>query len=262
MNFEGRDGIVREVQKLLGVGVDGVAGRNTWRAIEGRITGRNLGTNNKQRIRNVQVHLNLKNDGLDGRNTWNAIRNNLTPTSNNIQLNNTRPQLNNKFSETIRLSEQTNGSNTQTIKPSAIVLHHTSGNYEGSINWTNRIFNEKGQRLYGSYHCIIARDGRRTITNHDTNRAYHAGQSSFKGRSNLNGWSLGVAWERDTYTEPLSDAAIESALEYILPRMQRWGITPDNVTDHRTVSPGRKDDIAPREFEKFMRILRERWSKY
>lgn len=168
----------------------------------------------------------------------------------------------NKYSETIQLSKQTNGAYAQKITPTAIVLHHTSGNYNGSISWTNRTHDNKGKRLYASYHCIIARDGRRTITNEDDNRAYHAGASTFKGKKSLNGWSLGVAFERDTNTEPLQDAAIESALEYMLPRMKKWNITPDNVTDHRTVSPGRKNDLAQKEYEKFMKILRERWGKY
>ena len=266
MVFNGRNELVREVQRLLGVGVDGIAGPITWRSIEGRITGRNIGRNNNQRIRNVQSYLKLVVDGIDGPATWNAIRNTLQAQNNTII---TPPTTivgvdGNKYPERIQLSQQTTGPRSQRITPSAIVLHHTSGNYEGSVNWTNRIYNERGGRLYASYHCIIARDGRRTITNEDTNRAYHAGASSFKGRSGLNLWSLGVAWERDTYGEPLSDAAIESALEYMLPRMKRWNTTPDWVTDHRTVATprGRKVDIAPKELEKFMKILRERWKKY
>jgi len=250
--------IIRNVQRLLGVTVDGVAGKMTWRVIEGRITGNNLGINNTQRIINVQRFLKLKDDGVAGQITWNAILNALSNDSTVAPV----VEQNGEYSESIRLSKQTNGEYAQRITPTAIVLHHTSGNYEGSIEWTNRIFNESGGRLYGSYHCIIARDGRRTITNLDNNRAYHAGRSSFKGRSGLNNWSLGVAWERNTYNEPLSNAAIESALEYILPRMKKWGIAPDNVTDHRTVAPNRKDDIAPKEYEKFMKILRERWKNY
>jgi len=258
MDSNNKNDLVKRVQRLLGVGADGVAGNVTWRAIEGRITGNNLGSTNKQRIINVQKFLKLKDDGIDGLITWNAILNTLsqTPSSTTVITQNSN------YSETIKLSNQTNGKYAQSIKPEAIVLHHTSGNYEGSIAWTNRVFNEKGKRLYGSYHCIVARDGRRTITNSDTNRAYHAGPSIFKGKTNLNNWSLGVAWERDTYSEPLSNAAIESALEYILPRMKKWGITPDNVTDHRTVAPNRKDDLAPKEYAKFMKILRERWEKY
>lgn len=161
-----------------------------------------------------------------------------------------------KYSETIRLSPQTNGPYAKKIKPEAIVMHDTGGNYAGSIDWTGRLTDPKtGKRLYASYHCIIARDGRRTITNNDDNRAYHAGTSSFKGIPSLNNWSIGVAFERDSHTEPLQPAAIESALEYIIPRMKKWGITPEFVTDHRTIAPSRKVDLKKEEFEKFYKAL-------
>lgn len=166
----------------------------------------------------------------------------------------------NKYPEVVKLSAQTNGPYSQKITPLAIVMHDTGGNYLGSIDWTSRIYNpETKQRLYASYHCIVARDGRRTITNHDDNRAYHAGASSFKGRTNLNTWSLGVAFERDSHSEPLQEAAMESALEYIIPRMKKWGITPDMVTDHRTVAPQRKVDLKKEEFEKFHALLKKRF---
>jgi N-acetyl-anhydromuramyl-L-alanine amidase AmpD len=161
-----------------------------------------------------------------------------------------------QYPETVKLSAQTNGPYAEKIKPEAIVLHDTAGNYAGSIDWTNKVINpQTGKRLYASYHCIIARDGRRTITNLDDNRAYHAGTSSFKGRHNLNKWSIGVAFERDSYTEPLQPEAIESALQYIIPRMKKWNITPDWVTDHRTVSPNRKRDLKKEEFDKFYLAL-------
>lgn len=171
-----------------------------------------------------------------------------------------RPIMTNKYSEQIKLTPQTNGPRALKIKPEAIVLHSTEGNYAGSIDWTGRVINPRtGKRLYASYHCIIARGGRRTITNNDDNRAYHAGTSSFKGRNSLNGWSIGVAFERNTHTESLQKEAIESALEYIIPRMKKWGITPDWVTDHRTISPNRKRDLKKEEFDKFMVALRKAW---
>ena len=168
----------------------------------------------------------------------------------------------NAYRETVKLTPQTNGQYAQKIRPSAIVMHDTGGNYLGSVDWTSRVFypNTK-KRLYASYHCIVARDGRRTITNLDDNRAYHAGGSSFKGKSGLNQWSIGVSFERDSHTEPLQEAAMESALEYIIPRMKKWSITPDMVTDHRTVSPGRKTDLKKEEFEKFHALLKKRYNR-
>jgi N-acetylmuramoyl-L-alanine amidase len=163
-----------------------------------------------------------------------------------------------KYSETVKLTPQTNGPRALKIKPRAIVMHDTGGSYLGSIDWTGRVINpDTGLRLYASYHCIIARDGRRTIINLDDNRAYHAGASSFKGENSLNNWSIGVAFERDSYKEPLQQAAIESAIEYIVPRMKKWGIPLDMVTDHRTVSPNRKVDLNPKEFAKFYEALKK-----
>ena len=153
----------------------------------------------------------------------------------------------NKYPETVALSPQTNGPRARKIAPKAIVMHDTEGNYNGSIDWTSKINNPStGERLYASYHCIIARDGRRTITNRDDNRAYHAGVSSFKGMTSLNNCSIGVAFERSSYTEPLQPAAIESAIEYIVPLMKKWNITLDMVTDHRTIAPNRKKDLLIR----------------
>jgi len=166
-----------------------------------------------------------------------------------------------KYPETVKLSPQTNGQYAQKIRPTAIVMHDTGGNYLGSIDWTSKVYYPNTKKhLYASYHCIIARDGRRTITNQDDNRAYHAGASIFNSRTSLNNWSIGVAFERDSYKEPLQEAAMESAIEYMLPLMKKWKIVPDMVTDHRTVSPGRKVDLKKEEFEKFHALLRKKYN--
>ncbi len=54
-----------------------------------------------------------------------------------------------------------------------------------------------------------------------------------------------MAFEGNTYLEPLEDAAIESCLEYVIPLMQSYGIAKGEVTDHRTIAPSRKTDIEP-----------------
>ncbi len=107
-----------------------------------------------------------------------------------------------------------------------------------------------------SYHCIIKRDGERTILAGDNQRAWHAGKSFWRGRPDLNSWSLGVAFEGDTYKEPLSKEMIESAIEYLVPRMKKLSLTIKDVTDHRTVSPNRKNDLKPSEFDRFMQELK------
>lgn len=138
------------------------------------------------------------------------------------------------------------------IKPEAIVLHHSGGSYNGGVSWIRNPASKV------SYHCLIARDGRRAIFGEDTDRLWHAGVSKWKGRKDLNSWSIGVSWEGDTYTYPLGEDAIESALDYIVPRMKRWGIPVNKVLDHRMVSGPRKNDIAPKQYEVFIERLLQR----
>ncbi len=138
---------------------------------------------------------------------------------------------------------------SRVIIPEAVVLHHSDGSYRGGCAWIANPASDV------SYHVLIARDGRRTSFANDTERCWHAGQSQWQGRSDLNSWSLGLAWEGNTYDYPLGEAAIASGLEWLLPRMKRWGIARHMVLDHRLVSPGRKSDLAPAQYALFQQRL-------
>jgi AmpD protein len=136
------------------------------------------------------------------------------------------------------------------ITPQAIVLHHSAGSYLGGVDW---IMNPQSKV---SYHVLIARDGRRTVFGDDTARMWHAGKSSWLGRPDLNSWSLGVSWAGNTYDDPLEDAAMDSAIEYLAPRMKKWGIPMTRVLTHGDVSPGRKNDISPADAARFKSRLK------
>jgi N-acetyl-anhydromuramyl-L-alanine amidase AmpD len=136
------------------------------------------------------------------------------------------------------------------ITPTMIVLHHTSGSYNGSVSWC---MNPESKV---SYHVLIARDGRRTVFGSDTDRCWHAGRSNWHGRPDLNSWSLGVAWEGNTYEDPLGEAAMNSALEYLVPRMRKWNIPMNLVLTHQQVAPTRKTDISPGDAARFKTRLK------
>ena len=138
----------------------------------------------------------------------------------------------------------------QPIKPEAVVLHHSGGSYRGGVAW---IANPASKV---SYHVLIARDGRRTVFCNDTERAWHAGRSNWQGRPDLNSWSLGLSWEGDTYSDPLGEDAMASALEYLVPRMRKWQIPMTRVLTHQQVSPGRKNDISPGDAARFKSRLK------
>jgi N-acetyl-anhydromuramyl-L-alanine amidase AmpD len=125
------------------------------------------------------------------------------------------------------------------IKPTHIVLHHSSGAYAGSVSWCMDPVSKV------SYHCIVARNGKRTVLATPSQRTWHAGVSSWQGRKDANSFSIGLAWEGDTYQVPLSEDAILSAVEYLLPLLDEYHIPLSNIIRHADIAPGRKDDCSP-----------------
>ena len=108
-----------------------------------------------------------------------------------------------------------------------------------------------------SYHAIIGKDGRRTVLADPDERTWHAGKSEWRGRRDLNSWSIGAAFEGDTNKRELGEDELASMAEYLVPLMRRYGLTVADVTDHRTVSPGRKDDLKASELARFKAYLRK-----
>lgn len=125
------------------------------------------------------------------------------------------------------------------IKPTHVVLHHSSGAYAGSVSWCMDPVSKV------SYHCIIARNGKRTVLALPSQRTWHAGVSSWQGRKDANSFAIGLAWEGDTYQVPLGDDAILSAVEYLLPILDEYHIPLSNIIRHADIAPGRKDDCSP-----------------
>ncbi len=68
---------------------------------------------------------------------------------------------------------------------------------------------------------------------------------------------LGLAFSGDTTSRELTKAEIDSAVDYLLPRFERWGWPKDisTVTTHRAVSPGRKVDVDSRAEAAIMKAL-------
>lgn len=77
------------------------------------------------------------------------------------------------------------------IVPKVIVLHDTAGDLSGrgSISW---LLGGKGGSQNSSAHVVIGRDGTITQLAPMNIKTWHAGRSSWRGRDNLNGWSIGI----------------------------------------------------------------------
>jgi AmpD protein len=133
-----------------------------------------------------------------------------------------------------------------------VVWHHTDGAYPGSVEWTTRL------AASGAYHCIVDRvTGNRTACVPDSSRAWHAGESHFNGREYCNGFMLGIAFSGDSYKDEISEFAYQSAFEWVKLRKDKYHWTTDWMTDHRTVAPGRKNDLNPKVYEYLMERLKD-----
>ena len=161
-----------------------------------------------------------------------------------------RPPTSGKYVEQVHLTDNRRRSPKNTCE--GAVLHHCGGWAKdgniraGSAAW---ILNPASNV---SYHCLIAWDGTRTIFVPDDEQAWHAGRSVWNGRSNCNAFTLGVAFGGDTVSgahrpndsPELTEPEIESFLEWYRPRALKYGWTQRNVTTHRHISPGRKNDVS------------------
>jgi len=112
-----------------------------------------------------------------------------------------------------------------------------------------------------SYHCLIDLDGTRCTLVPDPEIAWHAGASRFMGRERCNDFLLGVAFAGDTYIAPLTGEQVSSALEWLGRRWEPLGWEPGRVTDHRQVSPGRKRDLNPAEWDRLHSAILARFGE-
>lgn len=100
-------------------------------------------------------------------------------------------------------------------------------------------------QLRVSAHCLIRRDGEVVQYVPFHLRAWHAGVSSFAGREACNDFSIGIELE-GTDTQPFTEpqyrvlAALTQALMARFP-----AITPERLTGHSDIAPGRKSDPGP-----------------
>jgi len=128
---------------------------------------------------------------------------------------------------------------------SGVCFHHTVLSFSETVEWMLTPASEV------SYHLVIDADGTRCTLVDDVGIAWHAGTSNFQGRSRCNDFLLGCAFAGDTYLTPLTEAQMKSALEWLDERWSRHGWSLARMIDHRQISPERKNDLNPIEWERW-----------
>jgi AmpD protein len=137
---------------------------------------------------------------------------------------------------------------------SLVVVHSISlppGEYGGDAIenfFTNRLdfgahpYFESLRGVQVSAHFVIRRDGEVLQFVSCDERAWHAGQSSWRGRANCNDWSIGIELEG---LEGLAfdDAQYVALAPLVRALSRRYAI--DDIVGHEHVAPGRKGDPGP-----------------
>ena len=120
--------------------------------------------------------------------------------------------------------------------PSLIVLHATAGSNEsGDVYWCCQPESKV------SYHAIVGRRGAIYVLVPLERRAWHAGVSEWRGRKNVNDFSIGLAFtNRHDGTQALSKEQITVMRTLIANIHRKYPGLP--VTTHGAIAPGRKTD--------------------
>ena len=93
-----------------------------------------------------------------------------------------------------------------------------------------------------SSHYLIRRDGSLIEYVPPDKRAWHAGESSWKGRSRCNDFSIGVELEGSDDV-PFSEPQYETLVALARRLTERFG--PLDLAGHSDIAPGRKTDPGP-----------------
>jgi len=108
-----------------------------------------------------------------------------------------------------------------------------------------------------SSHFLIRRDGESIQFVPCSRRAWHAGESSWRGRSRCNDFSLGVELE-GTDDLPFTDAQYARLAEITRALQAKYPIT--DIVGHSDIAPGRKTDPGPCfDWARYRQLLKKPW---
>lgn len=161
----------------------------------------------------------------------------------------------------IRPARQVSSSNCDArpddAAPQLIVLHGISlppGVFGGdeiealftnSLNWDAHAYFDEIRGLQVSAHLLIRRDGELLQFVPFGQRAWHAGESCYRGRNCCNDFSIGIELEGDdeiAYDDRQYDV-LPSVLQALMTAYPL--ISPREILAHSDISPGRKTDPGP-----------------
>lgn len=112
-----------------------------------------------------------------------------------------------------------------------------------------------------SSHIVIEEDGKRTIYASPEQVTFHAGESKWNNRNNVNDFSIGVEFQGNTNKKPLTQAQIESFAEYYAPIAKKYNLSLKDLITHQMIAPGRKPDISQKEYSRILKYMQSKGYK-
>jgi N-acetylmuramoyl-L-alanine amidase len=122
------------------------------------------------------------------------------------------------------------------VKPSLVVIHGTVGTDNGDL------LHLRSAKSKASYHYLIQRTGTIYRLVRPEKRAWHAGDSEWRGVRDVNDYSIGIGLSNLDSGEPYTEAQYAAAGWLCAIFEREYGIGMEQVVGHCHVSPGRKTD--------------------
>lgn len=139
-------------------------------------------------------------------------------------------------------------SRSQDSRVRYVVLHYTALNLRDSIR-------ELVERGVSSHYLVTDETPPRILGLVDeSQRAFHAGVSSWKGATQLNASSIGIEIVNPGYKKqadgtlvwaPFDERQMDLVVELVRDIVQRHRIPPERVLGHSDIAPQRKEDPGP-----------------
>jgi N-acetylmuramoyl-L-alanine amidase len=128
----------------------------------------------------------------------------------------------------------------RTGPPDMIVLHYT-----GMPSGEAAIERLRDPEAKVSAHYVVEEDGRIFRLVDEARRAWHAGVSFWKGRTGLNGASIGVEIVNPGHEwgyRPFPEAQVAAVVALVGDIRSRWTIEDNQIVGHSDIAPDRKED--------------------
>ena len=117
--------------------------------------------------------------------------------------------------------------------------------FTNTLDWDSHPYFGEIRGMEVSAHLLIKRDGELIQFVPFTQRAWHAGASSFRGRDCCNDYSIGIELE-GTDEVPYADSQYETLIELSRTLIKAYPeLSAREIAAHSDIAPGRKTDPGP-----------------